>query len=52
MNYGALMKQRFLLAMALAAALAGCGTAPSGGPRDDPCTYPGASVQCRGLNPG
>jgi len=44
--------QRFLLSVVLAAALAGCGTAPTAGPRDDPCTYPGSSVQCRGLNPG
>jgi hypothetical protein len=42
--------KRALLALALAAALAGCaGVEP--GPARGECSYPGAAVQCRGINP-
>ncbi len=40
------------IALVLAATLAACGVQPTSGPRGGECTYPGASPQCRGINPG
>jgi hypothetical protein len=41
----------------IAAALAACASvstdsSPNDFPRTPECSYPGAAVQCRGLNPG
>ncbi|HYX67263.1 MAG TPA: hypothetical protein VE935_23835 [Burkholderiales bacterium] len=44
--------KRTLRALALAAVLAGCSGIQPDPPRGGDCSYPGASVQCRGLNPG
>ena len=43
--------KKTLLVLALAA-LAGCAGVEPAPPRGGECTYPGASPQCRGLNPG